>query len=53
VLVPVLEKAIDLSQANFEPLNSPHPMAFDDRANRLYVSLSPSRMVVLDVNTGL
>ncbi len=51
VLLPVLEMTIELGPADFEQLNSSQPMALDDQADRLYVSLSPSRTVVLDAGT--
>ncbi len=51
VLLPVLETTIELGPPDFEQLNSPHPMVLDDQADRLYVSLSSSRTVVLDADT--
>lgn len=49
--MPALEKTIDLSASNLDQYYSIHPIALDDRANRLYVSASFSRTVVLDADT--
>lgn len=51
VLLPVAEKTIDLGPADIDSLLSARSMVLDDQADRLYVSLSPSRTVVLDANT--
>ena len=50
-LVPAWDQTIDLGPVGFENLGSSHLMALDNQADRLYVSLSPSRTVVLDANT--
>jgi photosystem II stability/assembly factor-like uncharacterized protein len=51
VLIPVWDKTINLGQADFENLGNSSLIALDDQAGRLYVSLSPSRTVVLDANS--
>jgi hypothetical protein len=50
-LLPSVEKTLDLGQARFADFDMPVPLALDAQADRLYVSLSPSRTIVLDANT--
>ncbi len=50
-LLPAAEKTLDLGQAEFANYDMPVPLALDTQADRLYVSLSPSRTVVLDADT--
>ncbi len=47
-LLPALAKTIDLGPANFDDFYADRPLALDEQAGRLYVSVSPSRTVVLD-----
>jgi photosystem II stability/assembly factor-like uncharacterized protein len=49
-LLPALEQTIDLGPTDFESLLSPRLLALDVQADRLYVSLTPSRTLVLDAN---
>ena len=49
--MPAIEKTIDLGAGNVDQYFSIHPIALDDKANRLYVSASFSRTVVLDADT--
>ena len=49
--LPLVEKTLDFGQARFADFDMPVPLALDAQAERLYVSLSPSRTVVLDANT--
>ena len=49
--MPALERTIALGPANLNDFYSDRLMALDDQAGRLYVSLSPSRTVVLDAET--
>jgi photosystem II stability/assembly factor-like uncharacterized protein len=50
-LLPSIEKTLDLGDAMFANFYMPVPLALDAQADRLYVSLSPSRTVVLDADT--
>ncbi len=50
-LLPAVEQTLDLGQAMFANFDMPAPLALAAQADRLYVSLSPSRTVVLDANT--
>jgi photosystem II stability/assembly factor-like uncharacterized protein len=50
-LLPAVEQTLDLGQAMFANYYMPVPLALDAQADRLYVSLSPSRTVVLDADT--
>jgi len=50
-LLPAVEQTLDLGGADFASYSMPVPLALDAQADRLYVSLSPSRTVVLDANT--
>jgi hypothetical protein len=50
-LLPSVEKALDLGDAMFANFYMPVPLALDTQSDRLYVSLSPSRTVVLDADT--
>jgi hypothetical protein len=49
-LLPTFEKTLDLGDAAFANFDMPVPLALDAQADRLYVSLSPSRTVVLDAD---
>ncbi|HTP10668.1 MAG TPA: hypothetical protein VMP08_20585 [Anaerolineae bacterium] len=49
--MPAVEQTLDLGQAMFANDYMPVPLALDAQADRLYVSLSSSRTVVLDANT--
>ncbi len=51
VLLPVIEKTIDLGQVDFGNSLSSRPAVLDDQADRLYLSLSPSRTIVLHAET--
>lgn len=51
VLLPKQESSIDLGLANFEGYYNPRPLALDARAKRLYVSLFPTRTLVLDADS--
>jgi hypothetical protein len=50
-LLPAVEQTLDLGQAMFANYYMPAPLALDAQADRLYVSLSPSRTVVRDADT--
>jgi photosystem II stability/assembly factor-like uncharacterized protein len=50
-LLPSVERTLNLGRAEFAGLDMPVPLALDAQADRLYVSLTPSRTVVLDTNT--
>ena len=50
-LLPAVEQMIDLGSADFANSYLPVPLALDAQADRLYVSLSPSRTVVLNADT--
>jgi photosystem II stability/assembly factor-like uncharacterized protein len=51
ILLPGKETIVDLGSANSEGYYNPRSMALDTAADRLYVSMSPSRTVVLDANS--
>jgi hypothetical protein len=50
-LLPAVEQTLDLGSTDFANSYLPVPLALDAQADRLYVSLSPSRTLVLDANT--
>ncbi len=50
-LMPAPERTVALGPASLNDFYSDRLMALDDQAGRLYVSLSPSRTVVLDAET--
>ncbi len=50
-LLPAVERTLDLGPAMFANFDMTVPLALDAQADRLYVSLSPSRTIVLDANT--
>ena len=51
VLLPALEHTIDLGVSDFADYANPHALALDEQADRLYVSLAPSRTLILDTAT--
>jgi photosystem II stability/assembly factor-like uncharacterized protein/DNA-binding beta-propeller fold protein YncE len=51
-LLPAVERALDLGARGMtDPWQLPHPIALDEANQRLYVSVSASRTVVLDADS--
>jgi photosystem II stability/assembly factor-like uncharacterized protein len=50
-VLPALVQTFDLGFSAFTDYANPHALALDEQANRLYVSLAPSRTLVLEANT--
>jgi photosystem II stability/assembly factor-like uncharacterized protein len=51
VLLPALDRTIDLDPFEFGTPLSARPAALDEQADRIYFSVAPSRTIVLDANT--
>lgn len=51
VLLPALDQTIDLGPIDFGNPLSPRPAVLDDQADRIYLSVSPSRTIVLAAET--